>query len=158
VDIDPVAMADADPIPVLMQWLQQNAIFNEVVGDASHVSGALRAPYPHIILSQSPGGRPSDGVHFDYPEIRLDAVASPEGLPGKAELLRVLKVTAVLLSAYPDEGIVSDRCSINDVQITSPYIFGADLRSGNTPGSDGTGGQIRWYTTLSISSHAVSRR
>lgn len=149
-DVDPVALALADPVPVLLSFARNNPILNEEIGDASHFSGALRAPYPHIVLSTSAGGAPSDGFWGNHPELLLEAYSAPDGLPGKAELRRILVLTAAVLAAYPDEGLTSSVCAITNVRITSPFIFGPDLRVQQTPAGGYVGGQYRWFCSLQV--------
>lgn len=149
-DVDPVALAAADPVPVLLPWLRANPIFNETVGGPEHVSGAVRDPYPHIVITDSPGGGPSDGYYSHDPELLLQAVSSPDGTPGKYELRRLLVITAGLLCAYPDEGITSNRAVISNVRLSSPFVYVPDPRNPTQVGGAG-----RWQVTLRMRVHAV---
>lgn len=155
-DVDPLAIAAADPIPGCLAYLRSNPIMLEQVGGPEHITGYLKDVSPCIVLSTSNGGAPSDNFTFNFPEILVECYGSPDGTPGKAELRRLLVIACVILTNMPDEGVTSNRAAIVGARMTSPYMFMPDLRSAQTPGGSYGGGAISWRATIGLTVHSVT--
>lgn len=82
--------ADADPVSVLLDWLRAHPEAQDLVGGPEHYSGIMEAPWPHVVLSDGPGGSLRDLTWSAEPEVNVEVYSAPNGAPGSAELRRIL--------------------------------------------------------------------
>ncbi|MEU5978435.1 hypothetical protein [Streptomyces sp. NPDC047315] len=135
-------LADADPVSVLLAWLQQHLVVADALGGPGRVSGILEAPWPHLRIDHGPGGDLRDLRWAIAPEVTLEAYGDPGGWPGKAELRRILL-----------------RCALAAQELVeAPHVPGRPVVSGIMPSglllwSPLVDGQPRWVMNLSVTLH-----
>ncbi|GAA5071028.1 hypothetical protein [Streptomyces similanensis] len=135
-------LADADPVSVLLAWLQQSAEVTDALGGPGRVSGVAEAPWPHLIVGHGPGGDLRSLNWAVEPEVTLELRGDPGGWPGPAELRRILL-----------------RCAkVAKEVVESPHVPGRPVISGVKPSgllisSPLVDGQPRWLLNLAVTIH-----
>ncbi|MFD7505380.1 hypothetical protein [Streptomyces sp. NPDC059850] len=137
-----LTLADADPVSVLLTWLQQSEEVADALGGPGRVSGIAEAPWPHLAIGHGPGGDLRDFRWATEPEVTLEVHGDPGGWPGKAELRRVL-----VRCAQAAQGVVE-----------APHMPGQPVISGVKPSgllvwSPLVDGQPRWLMNLLVTLH-----
>ncbi|MFF7838769.1 hypothetical protein ACFZC6_08135 [Streptomyces ossamyceticus] len=137
-----LALADADPVSVILAWLQEHPEVADALGGPGRVSGIEEAPWPHLVIGHGPGGDLMDLNWRIAPEVTLEVYGDPGGWPGKAELRRIL-----LRCAKATQDLVE-----------APHVPGRPVVSGIKPSgllvwSPLVDGQPRWLMNLSVTLH-----
>lgn len=100
--------ADADPVAVVLAWLQNHPEAERLLGGPGHVSGVEEAPWPRLIVDGGVGGDLRTFTWDAEHEVTLTLVGDPTGAPGKAAMwsiaLRILRLVADL----PDQQEVDE--------------------------------------------------
>ncbi|MFM9634495.1 MULTISPECIES: hypothetical protein [Streptomyces] len=135
-------LANADPVSVILAWLQEHPQVADALGGPGRVSGIEEAPWPHLRIDHGPGGDLADLRWRIAPEVTLEAYGDPGGWPGKAELRRIL-----LRCAQAAQELVE-----------APHVPGRPVISGIKPSgllvwSPLVDGQPRWVMNLSVTLH-----
>jgi len=139
---DPYALADADPVGTLLQWLTEHPKVQEVLGGPEHVSGAIEAPWPHLRVAAGPGGDMRDLTWATEPDVSLELIGDPSGWPGPAALRRMLLVCAIAAKELCDAPAVPGRPVVSNVR-PSGMLIESPLATG----------QPRWILGLLITIH-----
>lgn len=137
-----LTLADADPVSVILAWLQQSPAAADALGGPGRVSGIPEAPWPHLLVGHGPGGDLRDLNWVISPEVTLEVYGDPGGWPGKAELRRILLRCAAAAQA----------------RVEAPHVPGEPVISGIRPSgvlvwAPLVDGQPRWLMTLSVTLH-----
>lgn len=99
--------ADADPVEVVIEWLESHPVTTDALGGPDHISGALEAPWPHLIVTDGAGGD-LRLLQWDAEyEVSLELVASPEGM-SESEMRRTLM------------RIIAAVAELDDIDYTDP--------------------------------------
>jgi hypothetical protein len=138
----PFNLADADPVSVVLAWLQQHQQVADALGGPGRVSGIAEAPWPHLRVTHGPGGDLRTLTWATSPEVTLEVYGDPGGWPGQAELRRILLVCA---------GAVQEL-------VEAPHEPGRPVVSGVQPSgvlawSPLVDGQPRWLLGLLVTLH-----
>jgi hypothetical protein len=99
---DPLVLAAADPVAVAVAWLRTHPLIFTEFGEATHISGTNRAPYPHIRITPTPAGDERGMVWASDHELSLEVYGDPDGTPGQAALRRLYYLAAGALAELPD--------------------------------------------------------
>lgn len=137
-----LTLADADPVSVLLAWLQQSAAAADALGGPGRVSGMAEAPWPHLAIGHGPGGDLRDLQWATAPEVTLEAYGDPGGWPGKAELRRILIRCANAAQEIVEAPHTPGLLVINGVKPSGLLVW--------SPLVDG---QPRWLMNLSVTLH-----
>lgn len=94
-----VALALADPVPLVRWWLGQHAAVTAALAGADslasgHVSMWIEPPWPCLVVSDTTAGSDGDLIWQSSPEIQVEAYGDLDGYPGKAAL-RTLTYTVL---------------------------------------------------------------
>lgn len=135
-------LADADPVSVLLAWLQKHPRVTEALGGTGRVSGISEAPWPHLRVSHGPGGDMRTLTWAMEPEVTLEAYGDPGGWPGQAELRKIVLDCAGAATELPG----------------APHMPGQPVVSGVRPSgtllwSPLVDGQPRWLLGLLVTLH-----
>lgn len=151
--VDPVAVAQAQVVPVVLGWLRTHPLILDEFGEG-HVSGVNKAPYPHIRVTHTSGGNPPDLVYFDEPELLIEVYSAVDGTPGEAALKYLATLALAVVVSLPEAMPVDPArpVAISRITPTSGLLHGSDARV-----PDGAG-QQRWYMTVRVKAHAVYDR
>ncbi|MFD0353013.1 hypothetical protein ACFVHW_04575 [Streptomyces sp. NPDC127110] len=136
------ALADTDPVSVVLAWLAEHPKVTEVLGGPGRVSGTLEAPWPHLRVALGPGGSLGDLTWLTEPEVSLEVYGDPGGWPGPAALSRILKTCAIAAAELPAAPHAEGRPVITGVR-PSGMLLESPLETG----------QPRWVMGLLISLH-----
>ncbi|WP_330335714.1 hypothetical protein OHS33_38700 (plasmid) [Streptomyces sp. NBC_00536] len=139
---DAYAIADADPVAVVLAWLAEHPKVTEVLGGPGRVSGAREAPWPHLRVALGPGGNLRDLTWLTEPEVSLELYGDPGGWPGPAALHRILKVCAVAASELATTAPIAGRPVVSSVR-PSGVLLESPLETG----------QPRWVMGLLVTLH-----
>lgn len=82
-------LADADPVAVLLDWFKNHPAAVALLGGSDHFSGLLEDPWPHVVLSDGPGGSMRDLVWEGEFEVMVEVYGDPMGSPGQAALRKI---------------------------------------------------------------------
>lgn len=92
--------ADADPVVVVLEWLQSLPAVTDLLGGPNHLSGIYEDPWPHLVVDD---GNSQDLRNLLWEaewEVDLALYGAPNGAPGKAALramaLRIMQAVADL--------------------------------------------------------------
>ncbi|MER6109383.1 hypothetical protein [Streptomyces hirsutus] len=135
-------LEDADPVAVLLPWLQQSAQAADALGGPGRVSGIYEAPWPHLAISHGPGGDLRTLQWATEPEVTLEVLGDPGGWPGKAELRRILVRCATAAQGIVEAPHVPGRPVVNGVKPSGLLVW--------SPLVDG---QPRWLMNLAVTLH-----
>lgn len=135
-------LADADPLPQVLAYLQQHPDVTEALGGPGHVSGLLEEPWPHITVTPGPGGDLRNLRWDTVMDISIEAYGDPSGWPGPAELRRLALLAVAVCVELPD----ADRPP------GAPVIT-AVSPSGALAWTPLETGQPRWSTGVLVTSH-----
>jgi hypothetical protein len=139
---DPYALADADPVGLLLPWLAAHPKVQEVLGGPGHVSGAIEAPWPHLRISAGPGGDLRDMRWASEPNVSLELIGDPSGWPGPAALRRALLVCALAAKELVDQDPTPGQPVLCAVR-PSGMVIDSPLETG----------QARWIFGLLLAIH-----
>ncbi|RSS97255.1 hypothetical protein EF903_01670 [Streptomyces sp. WAC05292] len=139
---DAYAIADADPVAVVLAWLAKHPKVTEVLGGPGRVSGAREAPWPHLRVALGPGGSLGDLTWLTEPEVTLEVYGDPGGWPGPAALGRILKICAVAAAELPSAPTAGGHPVVSGVR-PSGALIESPLETG----------QPRWVMGLLVSLH-----
>ncbi|MGW0562951.1 hypothetical protein ACWDZ4_20585 [Streptomyces sp. NPDC003016] len=139
---DTYAVADTDPVSVVLAWLAEHPKVQEALGGPGRVSGTREAPWPHLRVAPGPGGDLRNLRWATEPEVSLELYGDPGGWPGPAAMRRTLLVCALAATELPDAPFKPGQPVINHVRpsgvlIDSPLVTG----------------QPRWLMGLLITLH-----
>lgn len=85
-----VALAAADPVPLVRWWLEAHAGVKAALGELGHVSMWNEAPWPCLLVTDTTAGSDGDLRWLSSPEVQLEAYGDLDGNPGKAALKNLL--------------------------------------------------------------------
>ncbi|MBV1940765.1 hypothetical protein KUF83_29980 [Streptomyces sp. BV286] len=136
---DPFALADADEVAAVLNWLAEHPKVTEALGGPGRVSGVREAPWPRLRVAAGPSGDLADLTWRTEPEVSLELYGDPGGWPGPAALGRMLKVCAIAAAQLPDAPPVPGRSVISRVR-PSGVLIESPLETG----------QPRWVMGLLI--------
>ncbi|MFG2986258.1 hypothetical protein ACGFYQ_34240 [Streptomyces sp. NPDC048258] len=139
---DPYELASTDPVAEVLAWLQQHPKVAECLGGPGRVSGTAEAPWPHLRVTDGPGGDLRDLTWATSPEVTLEVYGDPGGWPGKAELRRLLLTCAVAARELPEAPHTGGRPVISGVRPSGLLIWSPLVDE-----------QPRWLLTLSVTLH-----
>lgn len=135
-------LTSADAVAISLAWLRQHTGVLQALGGADHITGLLEAPWPHVVVSPSPGGD-LRGLRWDtVQEVSLDVHDDPAGTLGQAGLWRLAVLCATALTELPDREFAA----------TEPVVCEAEP-SGSVIWSPLETGQGRWQVSLSLVVH-----
>ncbi|HET9656745.1 MAG TPA: hypothetical protein VFP72_15440 [Kineosporiaceae bacterium] len=140
--------ADADPVSIALAHLRTDSTVLAAFGGADHISGLVEAPWPHLRVTQGPGGSLRDLRWALTSDVILEVYGAPDGSPGDAEMRRlgmraVLAVKALQDKVYgPAEPVVSRVVPATNLA-PSPVTGVGNLMELAT-------GQSRWTATLTL--------
>ncbi|MDH6628659.1 hypothetical protein M2271_006492 [Streptomyces sp. LBL] len=135
-------LADADPVSVLLAWLQQSAEVADALGGPGRVSGISEAPWPHLVIGHGPGGDLRDLNWATAPEVTLEVHGDPGGWPGQAELRRTLVRCAQVVQGIVEAPQAPGLPVVNGVKPSGLLVW-----------SPLVNGQPRWLMHLSVTLH-----
>jgi hypothetical protein len=92
--------ADADALAVVLAHLKAHPTVTGLFGTS--VSGMTEGPWPHLTVTDGPGGDLRDGRWAHDQEIILEAHGNPSGTPGKAALKNMLFRAVAAVRELPD--------------------------------------------------------
>jgi hypothetical protein len=119
----PADLASADAVARMLAWLRVDPAVLAAFGDANHVSGQNRAPYPHMRVSPSPGGSDGDLRWLLEQEVALTAFGDLDGTLGSSALKALLYValsSAYVLGETPPTGGESVVCGVRSSSAARP--------------------------------------
>jgi hypothetical protein len=135
-------LADADPVSVLLAWLQEHPRVTEALGGPGRVSGIHEAPWPHLRLTHGPGGDLRTLTWGTQPEVTLEAYGDPGGWPGQSELRRIILQCAGAAAELPEAPVSPGQPVVSGVQPSGTFLW--------SPLADG---QPRWLLGLLVTLH-----
>jgi hypothetical protein len=135
-------LADADPVSVLLAWLQQSDEVADALGGPNRVSGIAEAPWPHLVIDHGAGGDLRDLNWAIAPEVTLEVHGDPGGWPGKAELRKILMRCATAAKGVVEAPHTPGQPVINGVKPSGLLVW-----------SPLVNGQPRWLMNLSVTLH-----
>lgn len=134
-------LADADPLPRVLAWLEGHAAVTAALGGPGRVGARNEAPYPRLRLLDV--GSDDRGLRWLIaPEVQIEAYGDMDGSPGKAELRRILYVALDALMELPDQPTPADTPVITAV---------VSARGGGW--SPEPSGQPRYLTSVRVYTH-----
>lgn len=127
-------LAAADPVAVVLAWLKDHPVTTEVLGGPEHVSGILRAPWPHLQVTEGAGGDLRGLVWDAEYEVSFELYGSPEGHPGKAAMrAQAVRLLRAVLDLPEEQQIDPGVPVVSDARPSGVFAY--------TPT---TVGQPRW--------------
>ncbi|MFF9901227.1 hypothetical protein [Streptomyces longispororuber] len=135
-------LADADPVSVLLSWLQQHPKATAALGGPGRVSGIAEAPWPHLRITHGPGGDLRDLTWATAPEVTLEVYGDPSGWPGQAELRRITMACAAAAKDIVEAPHAPGRPVISGIRPSGTLVW--------SPLVDGT---PRWILGLLVTLH-----
>ncbi|WP_435059865.1 hypothetical protein [Streptomyces sp. bgisy060] len=135
-------LANADPVSVMLAWLQHHPRVAEALGGPGRVSGIPEAPWPHLRVMHGPGGDLRTLTWATEPEVILEVYGDPGGWPGQAELRRVLLTCATAATGLTEAPHSPDQPVVSGVRPSGALLW--------APLVDG---QPRWIMSLSVALH-----
>lgn len=135
-------IADADPIAVMLAWLQAHPGVLAAFGGPDHVSGLNEPPYPHLRAASSGGGDDGDLTWLVAPEVLLETYGDPDGSPGWAELRRLHYVVLLAAKELPGRAHTPADTVVTDVRPAS-----------SAAASPLPLGQPRWVSAVRLTLH-----
>lgn len=94
-------LTEADPVAVLLPWLQTSEEVTTAFGGPDRVGPYNRPPYPCAVLTDPPGND-RDLRHLIVPLVQIEVLGDPDGTPGKHVLRRCLYAILERIKALPD--------------------------------------------------------
>ena len=110
-------LSDADPVAEVLRAVRAAAA-DVGVPDASHVSGIIEGPWPHIVVSPGPGGDLRDARAVIEPDVLVEVVGPADGTIGPAALWRIAMKCVLLAKGLPERDHEPGRPVISDVRFT----------------------------------------
>lgn len=92
---------DADPVAVVVAYLNGHPDAQAVLGGAGRVSSRNEPPYPHCKITDPPGDD-RDLRWLTAPLVQLETHGDLDGTPGKAQLRRIHYTLLRVLRDLPD--------------------------------------------------------
>ncbi|MFE2157122.1 hypothetical protein ACFW9M_04825 [Streptomyces lydicus] len=135
-------LAGADPVSVVLAWLQEHPRAAEALGGLGRVSGISEAPWPHLRVTHGPGGDMRTLTWATEAEVTLEVYGDPGGWPGQAELRRLILVCAAAATELPDALHTPGQPVISGVRPSGTLLW--------SPLVDG---QPRWLLGLLVTLH-----
>lgn len=84
-------VVDADALAVVLAYLNAHTGLKDAFGhgDEPFASSRNEPPYPHVKITDTPGGSERALDWLTVPELTIETHADPDGTPGKAALWRL---------------------------------------------------------------------
>ncbi len=136
------AIADADPVAVVLAWLAEHPRVQEALGGPGRVSGLAEAPWPRLRVAAGPGGDLRTLTWATAPEVALELYGDPAGWPGPAAMRHTLLTCALAATELPDAQPAPGRPVVSDVR-PSGMLIDSPLATG----------QPRWVMSLILTLH-----
>lgn len=135
-------LARADPLPRIISWLGTHPAVTEVLGGTGRVSARNEPPFPHLRVTDPPGGDDRSLRWLMSSAVQVEAMGDLDGTPGKAVLRQVLYTALGALVELPEQ----------DTPEQGPVITA--VRSSVAGGwSPLPNGQPRYLAILQVYSH-----
>jgi hypothetical protein len=109
-------LARADPLPVVLAWLDGHPALVEALGGTGRVGPVNEPPYPRLRVTDPPGGDDRDLRWLISTEVLLEAYGDLDGSPGKAALRRILYLAVGVLAELPGQPYQPGQPVITDVR------------------------------------------
>ncbi|MDB4873234.1 MAG: hypothetical protein JWL97_4238 [Gemmatimonadales bacterium] len=97
-------LADADPLPRVLAWLNAHPTLTAALGGPGRVDALNEAPYPRIRFTHS-GGADGDLRWLINPEFQLEVLDDLAGTTGRAGLRRILYLAYGALVALLEQPV-----------------------------------------------------
>jgi hypothetical protein len=125
-------ISDADPVAVVHDWLRNHPDQTALLGGPEHVSALVEGPWPHVVVSDGPGGDLRDLVWSTEPMVTLEVVGHPDGYPGPAALRKLAIQQALLVAQLPEREVTSTQSVVSKVKPAGVLAW-APLFNGQQP-------------------------
>ncbi|GHE31577.1 hypothetical protein GCM10017673_37900 [Streptosporangium violaceochromogenes] len=144
--MDTLSLADADPVPAALTWLQNHGPLADALGGPDRVGAYSEPPYPRLRVHEVPGGtigQPGGELLWKVVAcVQLEALGTDADAPGIGALKHIVMTALAALAQLPAQPYVSGPV-INGVR----YVPGS---GGPMPDVDG---RQRWIAKILISAH-----
>lgn len=111
-------LVDADPVAVVLAYLNSHAAVTEVLGGPDRISDRNEPPYPHLGVTDTSGGSDRDLRWLIAPEITLTLWGDLDGSPSKAALRRIFYRILQALRDMPGVAAEPGQPVVTHVQST----------------------------------------
>lgn len=111
-------LVDADPVAVVIAYLNSHTAVLAALGGTGRISARNQPPYPHLGVTDTPGGSDLTMRWLIAPEITLKLWGDMDGSPGKAELRRIFYTILTALRDLPDQPTAPGQPVVTDVRST----------------------------------------
>lgn len=106
-----------DHVAAVLAELRSHASLVDELGGPGAVSGLNEPAYPHVQVTDSPGGEDGRLVWSTTGEVSVLVWGDVDGRPGKAELRRLLYVAVGWLARWPERPHTAGRPVVSDVRV-----------------------------------------
>lgn len=113
----PGTLADADPVPVVIAWLNAHSMVTAALGGTGRVGFWNEAPYPRLRVLDV-GGDDRELLWLTSPELQIEAYGDLDGSPGKAQLRRILYVALGALIELPNQPVPPGQPVVSYIKST----------------------------------------
>lgn len=96
-------VVDADPAAVVIAYLNAHPDVEAALGGPGRISAKNEPPYPHLGVTDTPGGSDLDMEWLIAPELTFQLWGDLDGSPGKAALRRVFIVVLQAVRDLPKQ-------------------------------------------------------
>lgn len=96
-------LVDADPAAVVIAYLSSHPAVTEALGGPGRISAKNEPPYPHLGVTDTPGGSDLSMQWLIAPEVTLKLWGDLDGSPGKAALRRIFYTILQAVRDLPDQ-------------------------------------------------------
>lgn len=111
-------LVDADPAAAVIAYLDAQLAVQEALGGTGRISARNEPPYPHLGVTDTPGGSDRNMRWLIAPEITLNLWGDLDGSPGKAALRRIFYTILQALRDMPDQPAAPGQPVVTFVQST----------------------------------------
>jgi hypothetical protein len=111
-------LVDADPAAAVIAYLNGHTAVEGALGGAGRISARNEPPYPHLGVTDTPGGTDRDMRWLTGPEITLTLWGDLDGTPGKAALRRIFYTIVQALRDFPDQPTEPGQPVVTEVRST----------------------------------------
>lgn len=96
-------LVDVDPAAVAIAYLLGRSRLVEAFGDGGWLTSRNEPPYPHVKITDTPGGADRALRWLIAPELTIETHGDVDGSPGKAALRRLHLLVLQELRDLPDQ-------------------------------------------------------
>jgi hypothetical protein len=116
-------LEDADAVAVVIGYLNSLPAVTEILGGSDRISDRNEPPYPHLKVTDTPGGSDRGMRWLIAQELTLELYGDMDGSPGKADLRRGLVRILTALRDLPDVPAVAGQPVVTSVETTGAFGF-----------------------------------